>query len=240
MYATVIIHGDQIVHRSQWAKNVQLMDGVLTNVEGPSAERPIYPQFAAYLTDESNGMGVVVHEQWVVLRVIPVSEEGWPTFPPPSWDDVGIPPEDYSKIKRIRQLTNPNNLIEALERLIALTLSDKVIAEEMSDEDKALFLSLFPQYKIGKAYKIGDVFGYKDSLYEVLQDHTSQEDWPPDTTASLYKKHTPDGVIEEWVAPTGAHDAYMLGDRVTYEGQIYESIIDSNVWRPDEYGWILV
>lgn len=41
---------------------------------------------------------------------------------------------------------------------------------------------------------------------------------------------------------TGAHDAYQTGDRVTYNGQIYESTIDNNVWSPDTYpqGWKLV
>lgn len=39
--------------------------------------------------------------------------------------------------------------------------------------------------------------------------------------------------------PTGAHDAYKQGDRVTYKGQVYESTINSNVWAPDAYpqGW---
>ena len=43
----------------------------------------------------------------------------------------------------------------------------------------------------------------------------------------------------EFVQPTGAHDAYNLGDRVTYSGSIYESIINGNVWSPDVYpdGW---
>ena len=43
----------------------------------------------------------------------------------------------------------------------------------------------------------------------------------------------------EFVQPTGAHDAYNLGDRVTYSGRIYESIINGNVWSPDVYpdGW---
>lgn len=32
------------------------------------------------------------------------------------------------------------------------------------------------------------------------------------------------------------------GDRVTYNGQIYESTIDNNVWSPDTYpqGWEVV
>lgn len=43
----------------------------------------------------------------------------------------------------------------------------------------------------------------------------------------------------EWVQPTGGHDAYKVGDRVTYKGKVYESVIDANVWAPDAYpqGW---
>ena len=43
----------------------------------------------------------------------------------------------------------------------------------------------------------------------------------------------------EWVQPTGAHDAYNTGDRVTYNGRVYESTMDGNVWAPDAYpqGW---
>ena len=43
----------------------------------------------------------------------------------------------------------------------------------------------------------------------------------------------------EWVQPTGAHDAYGVGDKVTYNGKHYISTMDGNVWSPDAYpaGW---
>lgn len=45
----------------------------------------------------------------------------------------------------------------------------------------------------------------------------------------------------EWVQPTGAHDAYNTGDKVTYNGKHYTSLLDGNVWSPDAYpdGWEL-
>ena len=44
--------------------------------------------------------------------------------------------------------------------------------------------------------------------------------------------------IPEWVRPSGAHDAYAQGDRVTYNGTTYESVHPTaNTWAPDEYGW---
>lgn len=43
----------------------------------------------------------------------------------------------------------------------------------------------------------------------------------------------------DWVQPTGAHDAYNTGDRVTYNGQIWVSTVDANVWAPGVFGWEL-
>ncbi len=43
----------------------------------------------------------------------------------------------------------------------------------------------------------------------------------------------------EWVQPTGATDAYNTGDRVTFQGAVFESLIDGNTWSPAVYpdGW---
>jgi hypothetical protein len=109
--------------------------------------------------------------------------------------------------------------------------------------------SVFPQFQIGKAYKVKDVFAYGSNsvgdpqLYQVLQDHTSSEEWTPDTAVSLYK---PIGVTEEgypeWVQPIGATDAYNTGDIVSYNGVLYKSTIDANTWSPEAYpqGWEVV
>ena len=43
----------------------------------------------------------------------------------------------------------------------------------------------------------------------------------------------------EYKQPTGSHDAYKIGDKITYKGNHYECIFDNCVWNPDEYpsGW---
>lgn len=116
-----------------------------------------------------------------------------------------------------------------------------------ADSEKILAVaSVFPKYEVGKAYKTKDVFAYGENsvgdtqLYQVLQDHTSTEEWSPDTATSLYKKIgvTEDG-YPEWVQPLGASDAYNIGDIVSFNGTLYKSTIDGNVWSPDAYptGW---
>ena len=53
---------------------------------------------------------------------------------------------------------------------------------------------------------------------------------------------TPTTPADEWpefVQPTGAHDAYKVGDKITYNGQHYICKMDGCVWTPDAYpaGW---
>lgn len=50
------------------------------------------------------------------------------------------------------------------------------------------------------------------------------------------------GETDEWPAyqqPTGAHDAYYAGDKITYNGKRYICKMDGCVWPPDVYpaGW---
>ena len=131
-----------------------------------------------------------------------------------------------------------------LEQEAALLLA-KQQASVLSDEEAALVGVLFPEWKEDTTYTAGErISDAKGKLYRVVQDHTSQADWPIDTTPALY---TPLGVtaeepdaIPEWRQPTGAHDAYNTGDRVLYQGKVYESTMDGNVWAPGVTGWVEV
>lgn len=119
---------------------------------------------------------------------------------------------------------------------------DNFVSSEKVDE------TIFPAYAVGTAYKAKEVFSYglnsvgDPQLYQVLQDHTSSAEWTPDTATSLYKKI---GVAEsgypEWVQPLGASDAYNTGDIVSYKDALYRSLMDGNVWNPEQYsaGWEL-
>ena len=95
----------------------------------------------------------------------------------------------------------------------------------------------------GKDYKKDERFMYNDKFYKVLQGHKSQADWTPDTASSLYVE-IPDPNVEypEWKQPTGAQNAYMIGDKVTFDGKKYICKIDNNTWSPKDYpsGWQLV
>jgi len=87
---------------------------------------------------------------------------------------------------------------------------------------------------------------YGGKTYECLQAHQTQADWTPTATIGVLWKEVVIVVdIPVWVQPTGAHDAYQIGDRVhfpTINDPVYESLINANVWSPVTYaaGWRLV
>ena len=107
---------------------------------------------------------------------------------------------------------------------------------------------LYPDFDPnGHEYKKYDRFLWSENnkFYKVLQVHTSQDspDRMPDVAVSLYVE-IPDPSIEypEWKQPTGAHDAYAKGAKVSYNGGKYISQIDANTTVPgsDERWWTKV
>jgi hypothetical protein len=125
----------------------------------------------------------------------------------------------------------------------------QMYVQNLSEEQALEVASVFPPYVVGKNYKVGEMFTYgvnsvgDAQLYKVVQVHTSSEEWAPDTVASLY---TPIGLTDKgypiWSSPVGAHDAYNTGDIVDYNGVLYKSVIDGNIYSPETYpaGWELI
>lgn len=116
-------------------------------------------------------------------------------------------------------------------------------ALSLTDEDALEAVNLFPNWDTGISYKVDERVNYEGTLYKCLQAHTSQAGWTPTATASLWAKVLiPDtNVIPEWEQPDSTN-AYMVGDKVMFEGHIYESAINNNIWNPSVYpaGWVLI
>ena len=110
------------------------------------------------------------------------------------------------------------------------------LAVTLGDETALTAVELFPLWATGKSYIIGDRVQYMGTLYKCVQAHTAQTDWTPDATPALWVTVSIDE-YPEWVQPTGAHDAYNTGDKVSYNGKHYISTIDANTYAPDVYGW---
>jgi hypothetical protein len=138
------------------------------------------------------------------------------------------------------------NKLQAAEQLRKAL---QIFAQTLTNEQAMEIATVYPKYEVGKAYAVGEYITYGTNsvgdpqLYKVVQAHTSQADWIPNGTASLYE---PIGLTDQgypvWSKPSGAHDAYNTGDIVDYNGKLYKSLIEGNVYSPEEYpsGWEVV
>ena len=138
------------------------------------------------------------------------------------------------------------NRLQAAEQL---RRAIQLFAQSLADEAALEVATVHPSWQAGVVYKQGDILSHGENavgdpqLYRVAQGHTAQADWLPEDTLALY---TAIGLTSSgypvWAQPTGAHDAYHIGDVVSHQGALYESLIGGNTTEPgtDDRWWKLV
>ena len=137
------------------------------------------------------------------------------------------------------------SLVDIKAKEDSLNKIGKIVANNVTDDAVAFTIQEFYDiWNVGVSYEVGRYLQYKNILYKVLQPHTSQETWTPDVASSVYAKVLIDPTgetIPEWEQPDSTN-AYMTGDKVKFEGVVYESVIDNNIWSPtaNPAGWKIV
>jgi len=137
----------------------------------------------------------------------------------------------------------PGLVRRQLETVSRITTKSAILGESLSGKELASIASLYPKWKAGLSVVVDDIYRFQNTLYKVVQAHTTQADWTPPTVPALFTPVAAAGVIPEWVQPTGAQDAYAVGDQVTHDNPqdsgniwLYESSIDANTTEPGRDG----
>lgn len=109
------------------------------------------------------------------------------------------------------------------------------LRESATDEQALSVPVLYPAWREGVIYKVGERILYNGILYKVLTEHTSQADWLPDVSPPLFAKVLiPDSnIIPEWEQPDSTN-GYSIGDVVMHNNSKWKSLVDNNVWEPTE------
>lgn len=139
----------------------------------------------------------------------------------------------YEALKDVL-LNTSYKLEKELEKIYVLYSKNKLSKEEMEEleslaREKANPVNSYAplQEQIDKLYTYQKELEARVSLLE--QENGQEEPTEPEPVEEypLYKQ------------PTGAHDAYNTGDKITYNGKKYVCKIDGCVWSPDIYpaGW---
>ena len=114
------------------------------------------------------------------------------------------------------------NLAEMLERIDLYNVETKITDEEREALYALARQHAKPQYNYDA--EIEAIWAAIRELQQAQEEGGGTEptdEWP------------------EYVQPTGAHDAYQVGDKITWNGKHYICIFANCVWSPADYpaGW---
>ena len=129
-------------------------------------------------------------------------------------------------------------LIAKARELRAILEKAMTDAQSITDAEAITATCLHPKWSgDGVQYTVGQRVQYENTLYTVLQAHTSQATWTPTAAPSLFAKVLiPDpSIVPEWEQPDSTNP-YMKGDKVKHNGKTWVSLIDNNVWEPGVTG----
>ena len=192
--------------------------------------------------EEKNGLRILYPNYGYLLK----NKETGSIYTGKIYLGINTSPDIYEEVKNESiddSLFTYLNVIKSKEE--SLNKIGKLFANQVVDDAVALTIQEFYDiWNVGVTYEVGRYLQYKGVLYKVLQPHTSQETWTPDVASSVYAKVLIDPTgetIPEWEQPDSTN-AYMTGDKVRFEGVVYESTMDNNIWSPTAYpaGWKIV
>ena len=140
----------------------------------------------------------------------------------------------------IAALPPPPVYTDPYKAAISMILSQS--AEALTDAQALSVAEVFPLWTAGWTGSQGAIVRDGEHLYRSLHDvtNTAQNTRPSDTPAMWTMVGDPQEEFPAWIPPTGAHNAYIKGDKVSYQGNEWVSQVAGNVWEPGVYGWNMV
>jgi hypothetical protein len=131
----------------------------------------------------------------------------------------------------------------ALKAAARLDVTDRLRSDALDQATIEAVAGIYDPWEPRLAVTVGQVLRWDGTLVEVLQAHTTQADWTPDVVPALFRVYRAPGSVAAWVQPTGGHDAYQIGERVTHPNAqdggrvwIFESAINANTTEPGRDG----
>lgn len=152
--------------------------------------------------------------------------------------------ETFSRIKyiwKVKDIEISRSELSAQDTEKALEMLG-VSFNDLTDEQALQVQNVFPDWQVDVQYLVGQRVLYNNILFKVITQHKSQADWMPPVAPSLFARVlVGEQEILPWEQPDSTNP-YMIGDKVVFDGKIYISLIDNNVWSPADYpaGWEVV
>jgi hypothetical protein len=198
------------------------------------------------------------YTSWVLLESNVQGDKGHHAqgnyFPQPIITDEGVPRYKLVGGKAMERTTEeiqadidaipppPPDPLQVTQKAAAVMFRALAQTDVITKSDALDNAEMFPVWAdcIGQRAEPGSYWRHGGKLYSVNagQGHAIQADWAPDKAVSLFSlAANPAEEWPEWIQPTGAHNAYAKGAKVTHGGKRWVSTAYGNVWSPGAYGW---
>lgn len=138
---------------------------------------------------------------------------------PPTEEDLAYKAEVEDKVKTM---------------FFSANIQSQINNYNLSDREALAVKDFYPPWKEGIDVKVGERYGLNDKLYQVAQEHTTQENWRPDKMSSLwFEVSYHEGTKEDPIPFNEENDPLFqgmileLGKFYKQDGVVYECIRDS-------------
>ena len=112
-----------------------------------------------------------------------------------------------------------------IEKINTLYIEDKLSKEQREELLELARSKAEPKNSYDTQKQLDRIF----ARLEALERKVTEKEETEDSTTESVEEYT------EYVQPTGAHDCYMVGDKVTFNGKKYNCTMDNCVWSPETY-----
>jgi hypothetical protein len=129
-----------------------------------------------------------------------------------TWITRPLTPAERAAQQALKAEERQARLLPALEIVAARVLDP----ETLTPEQLEAVAPIYEEWRPGRAYPADFPLTFNGVVLKVVQAHTSQADWKPDQLPALYTAFRPQGSVTPWVQPTGAQDAYAVGEEVSH------------------------
>lgn len=165
------------------------------------------------------------------MQVINPTEEqiladGWVEYVAPTPE----PPTAEEEIKAAAYGTRQRLMTMMFEE----SITSKINTYELTDKEALSVKELYPKWKEGIEVKVGEKYGLNEKLYQVVQAHTTQDNWRPDRLSSLWVEVSYHAGTKADPIPFNEENDPLfqgmileLGKFYTQGGVVYECIRDS-------------
>ena len=178
---------------------------------------------------------VILHEE----MLLPFSDEDFPRY---SFSDSA-----FIELLNSNEWTYPDGeepvINRDFSRVLALNVFNKEITKDINTynftaEEALIVKDYYPEWEIGIDVKTGERYRFDNTLWECIQDHTTQENWKPTNSASLYKRVDEEhkGTIDDPIPYNNNmelfKDKYYIQDNIIYrctrntETPVYNKLSD--------------